>query len=267
MARGSRTARRCAALLVGAGIALLGLPAAAASASGASSTCTGGSIAAGSYRNLTVAGLCSVDAGTVSVTGNLTVAPGAGLLAAFGGSDLHVAMNLTVGTNAIVALGCEPAAFPCFNDPDQQVGTLATHDTIGMNFTATGALMVLAHHNAVGGNVTQTGGGGGVTCDNFPLGPSGPPAYSTWEDNTIGRNATISGLQSCWLGFIRNTVGNNVNFSDNVVADPDGNEMVTNQIGRNLNCSGNSPAPQVGDSQGNPNVVGGRKTGQCTTIA
>jgi hypothetical protein len=213
-----------------------------------------------------VAGFCRLDEGTVNVSGNLSVASGAGLLAAFGGSNLHVGMNLTVDSNAIVVLGCEPMAFVCFNDPDQSVGTLSTNDSVGRNFSATDALMVLAHNNRIGGNATQTGGGGGVTCSNFPLGPDGPPAYSTWEDNSIAGNASITGVHTCWMGFIRNHVGNNVNYSDNVLADPDGNEVVTNVVGRNLNCAGNLPTPQRGDSDGDANVIGGRTTGQCRNI-
>jgi len=47
---------------------------------------------------------------------------------------------------------------------------------------------------------------------------------------------------------------------------PDGNEYVTNAIRGGLNCSGNSPAPQVGDSEGSANRVTGRKTGQCAGL-
>jgi hypothetical protein len=55
-----------------------------------------------------------------------------------------------------------------------------------------------------------------------------------------------------------------VNLLNNVVADPDGNEVVTNSIHGILNCSGNDPAPQVGDSEGSPNLVyGSRIGGQC----
>ncbi|HLY34528.1 MAG TPA: hypothetical protein VKQ07_08350 [Jatrophihabitantaceae bacterium] len=261
-----RVGRRLGAVVAGAALVVIALPAATAGAAGAPYTCQGGSIPAGSYGSVVVAGFCQVDSGNVNVSGSFTVNPDAGLLAAFGGSDLHVGMNFIVGSGAIVVLGCEPEAFTCFNDPDQNVGTLSTHHTIGLNFAATGALMVLAHNNQIGGNATQTGGGGGVTCDLFPLGPDGPPAYSTWEDNSIARNASVTGVQTCWMGFIRNTVGNNVNYSNNVLADPDGNEVVTNTVGRNLNCSGNDPSPQIGDSDGDANVIGGQATGQCTNI-
>jgi hypothetical protein len=55
-------------------------------------------------------------------------------------------------------------------------------------------------------------------------------------------------------------------MSDNVLADPDGNEYVTNVINGSLMCWGNSPARQVGDSQGLPNAVTGVKSGQCTNV-
>lgn len=49
----------------------------------------------------------------------------------------------------------------------------------------------------------------------------------------------------------------------NTVMDTDGNEIVTNTIHGDLNCWGNDPPPQVGDSEGSPNHVTGRETGQC----
>jgi hypothetical protein len=76
----------------------------------------------------------------------------------------------------------------------------------------------------------------------------------------------VTGLRTCWLGFIRNTVTRKVNFNDNITADPDGNEVVTNAVGWNLNCAGNSPAVQVGDSGGSPNTVGRKATGQCVGL-
>lgn len=263
MKRLPRSSAKLAAVLAAgaAGLVLPLLPAAASAASG-KATCTGGSIAAGTYRSLTVTGSCSVDAGAVTVTKSVTVARGAALLAAFGGSDFTVRGNLTVKSHAILVLGCEQEAFPCFNDPNA-----STSDRVGGNLTATGALMVLVHHNTIAGNVTQSGGGGGVNCSTFPLGASGPPAYSAYEDNAIGRNASVTGLRTCWLGFIRNSVARNVNFSNNRTFDPDGNEVVTNTIRRNLNCHANSPAAQLGDSGGSLNTVGGKATGQCKALA
>src|SRR5215472_8769400 len=160
MRRFPRLSRRVGTLLAAGALGvvapLLPVAASAASAATGNATCSGGSIAAGTYTSLTVTGFCSADAGPVTVTKNLTVASGAALLAAFGGSDLNVGGNLTVGSHAILVVGCEPEAFPCLNDPNA-----STSDHVGGNLTATGALMVLAHHNTIGGNVTQSGGGGG----------------------------------------------------------------------------------------------------------
>jgi hypothetical protein len=90
--------------------------------------------------------------------------------------------------------------------------------------------------------------------------------FSTVEDNVIRGGARIIGYSGFWLGFIRNTVHGTVNLNDNHMDDPDANEYVTNTIHGNLNCAGNSPAPQVGDSEGSPNQVTGRKTGQCAGL-
>jgi hypothetical protein len=74
---------------------------------------------------------------------------------------------------------------------------------------------------------------------------------------------TINGYSAFWLGFIRNHVRGTVRLSNNDMGDPDANEYVTNTIKGNLVCHNNSPAPQVGDSEGLPNVVTGRKVDQC----
>jgi hypothetical protein len=233
-----------------------------ASASGAFN-CTGGPIPSGTYDSLDVSGVCLLIAGDVAVTHDVTVLPGGGLLAAFAGSNLTVGGNLLVDSGAILLLGCEPFAFTCFNDTS---GTLATTDSIGGNLIGENALLLLSHHNKIGGNVNQSGGGGGLNCTPLPF---GPPAYSTYEDNIIGGNATLTGLRTCWVGFFRNQVAGNVNWHNNQTLDPDGNEIASNHIQGNLNCSNNDPAPQLGDSitVGNgPNTVGGRNTGQCPPV-
>jgi hypothetical protein len=237
----------------------------AASANGASVgdvTCTGGSIASGVYSNLNIAGPCSLNAGSVTVEHKLTVLPGGILLAAFGGSDITVGDNVDVQANGVLIMGCEPIFFICLNDPDQKIGTFSTTDTVGGTLTAENALAVIVHHSAVGHNVVLSGGGGGVSCASSPA-LGGAPPFGDFEDNTIGGNLTITGWHSCWLGALRNLVRQNINFHGNLTADPDGNEIANNSIGRNLNCTGNSPSPQIGDSGGGPNTVFGRANGQC----
>ncbi len=57
-----------------------------------------------------------------------------------------------------------------------------------------------------------------------------------------------------------------MNLSNNVMDDLDANEYVTNTIFGSLMCHDDSPAPQVGDSEGEPNVVTGQKVGQCADL-
>jgi len=242
-----------------------------ASSSVSAKTCTGGPIAGGTYTSLTIAGVCALNAGDVNVLGNVTLLPGSALVGAFHSGSLSAGGNLAVGSDAILVLGCEPDAFPCLDDPNAVPspfggltgGTLFSHDSV-QNLAAIGALAVLVHNDAIRSNLVLQGGGGGVRCAPTIF---GFPAYGTFEDNTIGANASVTGWRSCWLGFIRNQVTSNVTYSDNVVADLDGNEVVTNTIGANLVCEGNSPAPQVGDSGGSLNTVGGTASGQCAALA
>jgi hypothetical protein len=118
---------------------------------------------------------------------------------------------------------------------------------------------VQIHFTTINGGVGVHGGSG----------PFGGPFDITWnaiEDNRINGGVTVEGYNGFWFGFIRNHVNGTVNLNHNVLEDPDANEYVTNKIHGNLNCAGNSPAPQVGDSEGSPNQVTGHKTGQCASL-
>ena len=131
--------------------------------------------------------------------------------------------------------------------------------TISAGVHATNAANVQLHFVTINGGVDIHGGAG----------PFGPPFDVTWntiEDSQINGGVTIEGYNGFWMGFIRNNVNGSVNLNDNVLVDPDGNEYVKNTIHGSLNCQGNSPAPQVGDSEGAPNQVTGAKTGQCSNV-
>jgi len=264
MARLAKRFGAVTAVVVAVGVLQVVAPTASFAAGAA--TCSGGSVAAGSYQSLTISGFCTVDAGNVSVAHDLTVAPGGELIAAFGGSDVHVGGNLTVQANGVLILGCEPEAFVCINDPDQNVGTLITNDTIGRNLTTQGALAVIVHATKIGLNEVVHGGGGGVTCDSTIPNIPGPPAYIDFEDTSVGGNAIIQGVESCWAGFIRDTVGHNVIYQRNTFADPDASELTTDTVGGNMICFGNSPQVQFGDSTGAPDNVGGHALGECKNV-
>ncbi|MFI5054902.1 MAG: hypothetical protein ACHQAW_00700 [Actinomycetota bacterium] len=158
---------------------------------------------------------------------------------------IRIRAGLWVGSGATFVLGSEESGW--------------TTGTIGGGVHATDPASVQIHFATINGGLDIHGGSG----------PFGPPFDVTWnaiEDNLIHGGVVIDGYDGFWFGFIRNHVDGTVKLRNNVLEDPDGNEYVTNTIHGSLQCWGNSPAPQVGDSEGLPNVVTGRKSGQCTNV-
>jgi hypothetical protein len=204
------------------------------------------------YTSLTINSDCTVDAGNVIVTGNVTVKSGGLLIADFSGSDLIVKGNVVVQPYAGLILGCNPNSSPCENNSN---GT--SHDSIGGKLTSNGGFVLIIHNTNVKGDVSFTNGGAGCSFGDF----------STFEDSNFGGNVTINKVVTCWMGFIRNQVVGTVTYNNNATADPDGNEIVTNKIGGSLKCMGNNPPPQAGDSGGGPNLVAGTRTGQCQSTS
>jgi hypothetical protein len=268
----------------------LGLVLLAASAGGAAadrpSTCSGTfaspGVLAGTYTsNVTVEGACLVNGGPALVAGNLTVSPGAVLLAAFAdnGSKLTVQGNLQVKHDATLILGCEPlSAYPCLDN-----SAISSQSSVSGNLSAQQPLGVVVHSSTINGNVQETGGGGGFTCANkgptvaghpvFGAAFGGLPVFSGYEDSTVHGNLSVIGLSSCWLGVARTHVSGNVNLINNQLADPDAIEILTNEISGNLLCQQNSQVWDNAESApGGPlfprdatpaNKVSGNRVGQC----
>jgi hypothetical protein len=268
------------ALLVTAGAALSIMSAGAGTAVAAPKICSGAPTApgvlAGAYAtNVIVEGACVVNAGPAVVHGNLTLAPGAILIAAFalndhtghGSSNLAVSGNLQVQAGATAVIGCEDPHFTCLDNP-----ALASHDSIGGNLVEQQPLGVVVHNSAVGGSITESGGGGGLTCE--PIGAFalfGSPVYSDYEDMTVGGNLSIGSLTSCWLGVARVHLAGNMDILGDQLADPDAIEIIANHILGNLVCEGNSQTWDSGDETESslyprtpePNTVSGLREGQC----
>ncbi len=159
----------------------------------------------------------------------------------------HVTVNgnVSVGNGATFVLGAE-------DTPDLT-------STINGSVQASNPLNLQIHFTTINGRIESHGGSG----------PFGGPFGVTWitiEDSLINGGVTIDGFNGFWMGFIRNHVNGSVNLNNNVLVDDDGNEYVTNGINGSLNCSGNSPKAQVGDSEGSPNQVNGWKTGECAGL-
>ncbi len=264
-----------AAALLLAPLGLLGGSSAASAATPMPVSCSG-TLAAGTYSSVTVTGTCAVSAGQVVVTGGVTVQAGTSLVAAYAlnagapstTSGLTVIGDINVASGGTLILGCEASHFSCLDDPGNPSSpTLNSSDSVSGSVIAANPLGVLVHDSSIGGDATQSGGGGGVSCTPtgiFATLLTGSPAYSDYEDNTIGGNLRVTTLSSCWFGAVRNHIGGSATFTGGTFLDPDASENLSNQIAGNLLCSGNSPAIQYGDSVGaTANVVGGFATGEC----
>lgn len=264
------------------GTVVLGAGAAGAAQAGGhhSSTCTGTfsapGVLAGNYKgDVVVTGVCAVNGGAAVVKGDLILAPGSALNATFalnhvagtGTSSLTVKGDVKVGAGALLAVGCEPNFNPCMDDPNAGTGgTLTGQNTVLGSVRAFQAAGVLLHASTIKGSVSLRGGGGAESCNPpFPgaFADLGSPPFSDAEDNSIGGDLTMTGLKSCWLGALRNSVRGNVFVAGNSMADPDAMEILANRVRGNIACFSNTPAVQYGDSESSPNQVKGHAFGEC----
>ena len=217
-------------------------------------TCSGGTIAAGTYSSITVTGFCSPGKGTVTVLKSLTIASGGGLDSANASSTVIIGGSLDVKKGGFLALGCGPDPDPESRCPEGPAAQ--SHDTIHGNLDSEGGTLLIIHYDTIGGNVGVHGGGGGLSCDGFP--------FIDFDHNSIGGNASETDLRTCWSGFSNNEIGGNVDYTNNQTGIPDGNFVGGNSIGGNLSCSADSPTPHLSDSPfPPPNSVAGHTSGQC----
>jgi hypothetical protein len=266
---------RAAAIAASAGALAVGLVATTGTASAdptaapicGSTEATDGTALSGSYHNLTISGIAYVpDLATLTVSGNLTLAPGS-CLDAFSLGTVHVGHNVKVGPGATLALGCAPGSngppgiAPCFYT--------VTDDTVGGNITANQPETMYLTAVTVGGNVVSNGGGFSTPGLSFPV-----------KNMNIRGNLILQGWQGgpgAWIGALRNEVGGNVVISKNVGYRPgennpnDSTEVVGNTVGGNLICHNNTPAALYGDAYdptiGNgPNIVGHKAIGECANL-
>ncbi|HEY7948479.1 MAG TPA: hypothetical protein VID75_12450 [Acidimicrobiales bacterium] len=243
-------------------------------------------VLAGDYRSgVVIQGVCAVNQGLATVHGTLTVTPGSALVAAFalndktgkGSSRLSVIGRIHVGAGGTLILGCEPNFFTCVDDPGAATGgTLSSPGLVHGNVIATGALGVIIHDTTINGIVRESGGGGGVTCQTPTTGIwalFGSAPYSDYEDTSIHGDVTVTGLHTCWTGLARDPVSGSLTISHNQLADPDGIEILANQVAGDLTCVGNSYVWDSSEANfgqtglyprtAEPNTVLGSRNGQC----
>jgi hypothetical protein len=227
----------------------------------------GQAIPPGSYGPVTVSGVCAIE-GTVQITGGLTIAPGGGLDAS--GPDcnsfVHVSGGVRVMDNGVLFLG-----------NSEGTGCPNSNDVVNGGIQGSNAAAVVVHGTTINGGFSVRGGGGGTTCDGMVLQgvPLFNPPFTDVEDSSINGGASISGMSTCWMGFIRNHVNGGVSVVDNTVGDPDAIEIGLNAINGGLACSGNGlafpgpgglPTNSFDGSPPNPNSVTGQESGQCAGL-
>jgi hypothetical protein len=246
-----------------------------------SGTPTSPGVLAGNFEAVRVVGACEVNAGPARVDDNLTVAPGAVLVAAFalndttgtGHSRLSVGGSLRVERGATLILGCDPQSFACIDDNPSSPTLFSAGDVDG-SLIADQPLGVLVHNSHIGGSVDQHGGGGGFNCT-----PTGifiqfnNPVFSAYEDSRIGGGVSVTGLTSCWMGLARLHVGGDVRVINDQLADPDGPEILSNHIAGDLSCFHNSTTWDSSEASfgqstlyprtPHPNTVLDDRQGQC----
>jgi hypothetical protein len=228
----------------------------------------------GTHGSVVVTGAC-MSTGDLTINGNLALSDGA-VFAGFG-APVHITGNVSVGKGAQLLLG--------WNAGEGELGP----DTVGGNIVANQPLALYLGNITVHGNVVSNGGGTAGRFYNFPI-----------KDNVIEGNLIIHGWTGGWWGVIANTVGGNVDLSNNrsVVhpaseecegtfpvgcdaaagADDDAAEVQSRSvpnvidnpqhISGNLICHGNTPSAQVNPFDGGgANVVDGKALGECADLA
>lgn len=283
------------ALAVGLVLAIAGASAGANPAAGphvCSGTLKVPGVLKGTYpHGVIVKGVCAVNSGPARVIGTLGVTKGSTLEAAYGLNNARLAVtgDLVVDKDATVFLGCKVnpngTGFACFDEPHPKHPTLTSHGSVSGSIIEHSALAVIVHNSAIGENVTQTGGGGGLSCTarkHGILAKLKDPAFTAYEDGSIGGSVKISGLHTCFLSIARVTTGGNITINRNETGDHDAIEVLSNHIEQNLSCHGNShPSGGPPDSlpiwdsrdlppkfalyprESDPNTVGGTRSGQC----
>ncbi|WNM25890.1 hypothetical protein RN607_07195 [Demequina capsici] len=237
----------------------------AMAASPRTTTMCDGTLPSGTYATVMATGDCAVAAyADITIMDDLVVAPGATFNADWAPSTIMIGGSVRAGAGSWLALGCTMAHGGCEDNPINVGPYAGEHSdiTVHRGIVLSGVYNAALNGIEVWGNVVSTGGGAGLDVQGFiPF---------SLKDDVFHGNVVVNGLTTTWFGLIRSQVDGNVVFSDIMLADPDGNEIVADQIGGNLICHGSSPAPQFGDAVfSNPdplNMVGGMAIGQCAAF-
>jgi hypothetical protein len=200
-------------------------------------------------------------AGSLTVNGPVTAGHGA----AFGdfNSTAPITVNgpVSVDSNGALVIGSETPYGPLLS-------------SIAGPVRATDPSTVQIHNTAIGGPVILQGGGGAnpvLDAAGLPFGPPFGYNFNDLEDNVISGPVSETGYDGIWSGVLRNVMGP-LTFSNNSEAPAiDEYDIGSNRINGPATCSGNDPAPNMGQSAGAPSIVSGPTRGDqaatCTGVA
>jgi hypothetical protein len=273
----------CAGTLVGVGGVVAGASPAKAPPSGY--TCTGSSLRApgfitsGTYSFLSmpsttfcfVVGTVIVDkpvtlgagsallmmAGSLSLSGPFTVGPGAVFADLTNALPVTIGGPVHVGTDGAFVLGVESPYTPTFA-------------SIGGPVTATGASSVQIHNTVIGGPVRLIGGGADNPIVQAFTHTTPFNNFNDLEDNVIGGGVTETGYHGIWSGVLRDVINGPFTFTNNSEAVTDEYDIGSDFIAGPATCANNTPAPNMGHSEGSPSIVEGPVRGNqaatCTGV-
>jgi hypothetical protein len=210
-------------------------------------TCTGGTLAAGNYVDLTVSGSCTITSGTVTVRDALTVT-GSGSLSNDPGTSLVVARGVSLQsqstlqvTNAQVHGGVQ-GNLPTTVQFDSSAVSGGIH--------VVGGVVLEVSNSTVSGNITQRrmASPGSSQVDHssvsgdIDIANGNVRAGAAVLDNNVTGSVRVSRLGS--ISYLPSTISGNT-------------------ITGNLACRGDDPAPTNG---GAPNKVARSELAQCVGL-
>ncbi len=223
------------------------LTASRADASPSGYLCNGGTIPAGTYQRMTVAGACSAAAGTLVVRAGLTVASSA-------------ALSVPPGSALVVSGGValESAGSLIASAARVSGGLSADHPT----FLLLGATTVNGPVAIVGGisvDVRASTLNGGFSQRSMGSVGSTTIAQSTVRGGVVVANGAIRG----GVDLLGDRILGGVSIVDVLSRSDMASTISGNAIFGGLVCVGNTPPPVNG---GIPNAVAGREIGQCAGL-
>jgi hypothetical protein len=256
-----RRAAASSAALALAGMAMLTIPASAASAAPSQYfgqyVCSSGVLEPGAYSSIVVTGLCNLTAfGTVVDLGVFRVAHEGTFLGMTGG-QLVVDGKFSTGTNSVTQLGGP-------GSDDVLMGDVYSDHSLEMDFQDVRVLGDYTVYSADQDYPDNT------SCSMTD--PNGYPDIMSFGNGSVRGNFVYDGVLTCRMNLSRSRIGGNASVlanKTNVHTPGLGSKSLVvegNYIGGKLVCNNNVPSPSLGVTGGKPNHAAMGKFGQCAHL-